>query len=158
MRYPGPEINDGCFSFHFELFISLFSVVSDIYTDSDFFSFFFLAHQMHHTTGTDTLYRTSASSGHNFFPIFSWTWTHNSEVDEENMNFDQFYCIYFSTVKKNCKCSFLAFFAKCSNRTLITKTSPRWRKYELRSILLHFRWTVQAKIPIKLTSEPVKFL
>ena len=36
MRYPGPEIDDGCFGFHFELFISLlaFSVVSDIYTDT----------------------------------------------------------------------------------------------------------------------------
>ena len=57
---------------------------------------------------------------------------------------------YFSTVK-NCKCSFLALFAECSKRTLTTRTSPRWRKHELRSILLHFRWIVHAKITQKLT-------
>ena len=67
VRYPAPEIDDGCFCFHFELFISLLVFLrfeSDIYTDTIVtFSLFFLAHQMHHTTGTDTLYRTSAPSG-----------------------------------------------------------------------------------------------
>ena len=45
VRYPAPEIDDGCFCFHFELFISLLVFLrfeSDIYTDTIVtFSLFF---------------------------------------------------------------------------------------------------------------------